>query len=297
MLKTNRLVQGAMIAALFGVLSFFNTYTASFFDAFIGYIMVVPFAWYGYRYSIRDNIAVSLASIAIVFMTGLPTFILIAVITCMMGVYIGECLKRQASQLVMLAGTTIIAFIDLILVYEVFAGLFGVDLVAEMTETYKMLASAGLGTAITLQNFLDFIPMMIMLMSLMEAYVVLILCQGLLRRFKVPFNNDFHILNFMIPLKYGYILLAILLGCYGMMRFGQFDLTIIRYIYVFVMMIFMVDGMAAAATWLIVNGHPRLSGFVFFACFIPPLLIAIELIGIFDTITQWRKDLLQHRES
>ena len=34
-LKTKKLVQGAMIAAIFGALSVFNTYTGSLFDIFI----------------------------------------------------------------------------------------------------------------------------------------------------------------------------------------------------------------------------------------------------------------------
>lgn len=40
--NTKRMVQGAMIAGLFGVLSLLNTYTGSLFDILICYVMVVP---------------------------------------------------------------------------------------------------------------------------------------------------------------------------------------------------------------------------------------------------------------
>lgn len=40
--KIRKMVQGAMIAAIFGALSIFNTYTGSMFDIFICYGMVIP---------------------------------------------------------------------------------------------------------------------------------------------------------------------------------------------------------------------------------------------------------------
>ena len=50
--NTKKMVQGAMIAAMFGVLSLLNTYTGSMFDVFICYVMVIPLVWYGYTLSL-----------------------------------------------------------------------------------------------------------------------------------------------------------------------------------------------------------------------------------------------------
>ena len=60
-LKTKKLVQGAMIAGLFGVIALINTYTGGFFDIFFCYGMVSPLAWYGYHYSLKDNFIVVFA--------------------------------------------------------------------------------------------------------------------------------------------------------------------------------------------------------------------------------------------
>ena len=66
-----RQVQGAMIAAMFGVLSLLNTYTGSMFGVFICYVMVIPLVWYGYTYTLKDNIVVSFVAMVVIAMVGL----------------------------------------------------------------------------------------------------------------------------------------------------------------------------------------------------------------------------------
>ena len=73
---TKMMVQGAMIAAIFGALSIINTYTGSLFDIFICYGMVVPIVWYGYTYDIKYNIIVCLVSMFVIMIMGLPFFII-----------------------------------------------------------------------------------------------------------------------------------------------------------------------------------------------------------------------------
>ena len=93
--NTKKMVQGAMIAAMFGVLSLLNTYTGSMFDVFICYVMVIPLVWYGYTYTLKDNIVVSFVAMVVIAMVGLPFFVISSISSCLAGLFIGEALKRK----------------------------------------------------------------------------------------------------------------------------------------------------------------------------------------------------------
>ena len=53
-MKTNKLVQGALIASLFGVLAVLNTMTGTMFDSLIGYGMAIPMAIYSYKTGLKE---------------------------------------------------------------------------------------------------------------------------------------------------------------------------------------------------------------------------------------------------
>ena len=64
-MKTNKLVQGALIASLFGVLAVLNTMTGTMFDSLIGYGMAIPMAIYSYKTGLKEALMTSLASMVI----------------------------------------------------------------------------------------------------------------------------------------------------------------------------------------------------------------------------------------
>lgn len=134
--KIRKMVQGAMIGAIFGALSIFNTYTGSMFDIFICYGMVIPLVWYSYTYRLQDGLLVSLIAMIVIMITGLPFFAISSFSSCLIGVFLGEALKRQASRSVLFLGTLSLTFFNNILLYEVFAGLLNMDLIGEMKDVY-----------------------------------------------------------------------------------------------------------------------------------------------------------------
>ncbi|MEG0593464.1 MAG: DUF2232 domain-containing protein, partial [Coprobacillus sp.] len=138
--NTKKMVQGAMIASMFGALSIFNTYTGSMFDIFICYVMVIPLVWYGYQYTLKDNIIVCVVSMFVIFMVGLPFFIISSISSCLAGLFIGEALKRKAKKEIILLGTFITSFLNNLLLYEVFAKLLNMDIVSEMTVMYQEIS-------------------------------------------------------------------------------------------------------------------------------------------------------------
>ena len=185
--NTKKMVQGAMIAAMFGVLSLLNTYTGSMFDVFICYVMVIPLVWYGYTYTLKDNIVVSFVAMVVIAMVGLPFFVISSISSCLAGLFIGEALKRKVKKETILMGTLLVTFLNNILLYEVFSGLLGMNLVAEMREMYQMLIEImpSLASQLTVETVILMIPIVLIIMSVLEMYVIILLCQIVLSRFKI----------------------------------------------------------------------------------------------------------------
>ena len=168
--NTKKMVQGAMIAAMFGVLSLLNTYTGSMFDVFICYVMVIPLVWYGYTYTLKDNIVVSFVAMVVIAMVGLPFFVISSISSCLAGLFIGEALKRKVKKETILMGTLLVTFLNNILLYEVFSGLLGMNLVAEMREMYQMLIEImpSLASQLTVETVILMIPIVLIIMSVLE---------------------------------------------------------------------------------------------------------------------------------
>ena len=68
--KTKQMVIGALMAAVFGVLSVINVYTGTMFDILFIYLMTVALAYYTFRFNEKMAFLVWLTSTVVLFMTG-----------------------------------------------------------------------------------------------------------------------------------------------------------------------------------------------------------------------------------
>lgn len=290
-MKTNKLVQGAMMAALFGTLSLFNTYTGSFLDALIGYFMVVPFAWYGYKYTLRDNVMAVIASLIVVFMTGIPSFLIIAVSACLSGLWIGECLRRHTSGGVMFLGNFLITLAETVLTYTVFSALLGIDLMSEMREIYEMVGSV-MKITVSWQVFRSLIPSIFLLEALLQCYVIILLCQALLMRFKVPFPKNFHIAEFRVSKPLGFLLVAGLVVTMICQSFFNFNNIVFYYAYLLFMFPLILQGLACLSIWLFTKGYGRMTGLIFLPLLIPNAAYIIAALGVVDIFGDLREKIV-----
>lgn len=244
--NTKKMVQGAMIAAMFGVLSLLNTYTGSMFDVFICYVMVIPLVWYGYTYTLKDNIVVSFVAMVVIAMVGLPFFVISSISSCLAGLFIGEALKRKVKKETILMGTLLVTFLNNILLYEVFSGLLGMNLVAEMREMYQMLIEImpSLASQLTVETVILMIPIVLIIMSVLEMYVIILLCQIVLSRFKIKFPGSFHIAMLHFGYKTGVFLAIIMFGSYLLKSFTDIESVYLSYAYTLTTLAFAVEGLA-----------------------------------------------------
>ncbi|HAN57504.1 MAG: DUF2232 domain-containing protein [Intestinibaculum porci] len=292
-MKTRKLVYGAMIAALVGVISLLNSYTAGTFDTLIGYFMVIPFAWYGYTYSLKDNLLVAFASIIIVLFTGLPTFLIIACYAAAFGTFVGECLHRQASKATMLLGGLIISFVVNLLEVTILAKIVDINMTRDMTSAYNSIINymPQMKKTISLSQFLNLIPMMILLLSVMECYVMLGITQIVMLRLKVPFPANFHIATFNMGKPFA-IMAAIVFGI-SMFYLQKYQLKnqVANYLYYGSFLLFAVQGMSFLAFMMLCYNHPKMPALLFILFFIPMVAQFYALIGAFDVFTGARQRL------
>ena len=287
-MKTKSLVQGAMIAGLFGVVALINTYTGGFFDIFFCYGMVSPLAWYGYHYSLKDNFIVVFASMVVVMMVSSPFFVISSLSACLSGVFIGEALKRKANKGVLFLGVFLVNILNNLMIYEVFAGVVGVDLVSEMTLIYNEL-SAFL-PYLTLDRVLALGPLIIVMTSFLEMYVIVVLTQLILRRLKVEFPGSFHLAFMHLSKLTGVILVGILVTSFVMQSILGIDHYVVMYAYLVSYLVLMIQGLSLISYVLIMKRKYKYMFLVFLGVFVFHMFYLI--IGIYDIFSDLRKNIL-----
>jgi Predicted membrane protein len=294
--NTKRMVQGAMIAGLFGVLSLLNTYTGSLFDILICYVMVVPLVWYGYTYSLKENAIVCIASMIVIIITGLPFFVISSLASCCSGMFIGECLKRKAKKETILFGTLVISFINNFMIYEVFSELLGVDLVGEIKEIYLMIETMlpSLTQSLSVEFFLSLIPIVLFILSALEMYVIVMICQLLLSRLNIEFPGSFHIAFMHIGQKTGFLLLGIILMSY-FLSFLHIHHIYLTYMYMISFMSLALQGLSLLSWILIVKRKVVWMIVVFVGILIPYIQFVYVVLGLIDIFSDFREKIMYNK--
>lgn len=292
-IDTKSIVQGAMIAALFGVLSLFNTYTGGLLDVLLCYFMVIPVAWYGYQYNIKQNLLVMIASIIVIFMFGTPFFIISSFSMLAVGVFLGEMIKRKSSKEWILLGTLLLCLLNNVLIYQVFNGLLGIDMVSEITVMMDELKSVyPLVASISLDTILSFIPMVLLVLSGLETYIIILICQLIFMRLKIEFPSNFHIATLHLSTKTGVILAAMMFGSYFIMNFLDFSHIVLYYVFLLSQMGFVVQGFSLVNLFAVMKKKRWVIVLGFLLFFIPGGMSIYVILGILDIFSDLRRNIL-----
>lgn len=294
--NTKKLVQGAAIAALCGILSLLNTYTGGFFDLFIYYFIVIYIAWYGYQYALKDTILVFLCSLIVVLFTGIPTFIIQTFAYGLIGIFIGEALQRKVSGTWLLLGTFALCLLNNVMIYTVLSALFDIDLIGEMTLLYKELIELT-NVDVSLQLFLSFIPLVLAILSVLETYVIHLLCQLVFRKLKIDYPKNFHIAQLRMPYGAGVILLAFIGAGVILLRFVESAQIFGEYCLIIGLIGLMVQGYALLNYFAVVKNlrYFIILGVFFF--FIPLGIYIYILLGFLDIFTPVRSHIKPDTEA
>ncbi len=297
-IKTRKIVQGAMIAGIFGLLSLINTYTGEMFDIFIGYAMVIGLVWYGYQYDLKDNIICAIACMIIVAMVSTPYMMVVALTSCLNGIAVSEMIKRKASLLQIFGVVWLVCFFNNFLIYEVLSGLLGMDLVKEMTAGYNMLVASypTIAQSFPLEAIISMIPMTVLLISALEMYVIVMFLSLASNRLKFPFPKKVHIVNFRMSRKWGYIVAAWMFIGYGLTMVPDLDPIYGQYVYFLSYMAYVVQGVSTISFFGIVYNKRWLIIVGILTAFIGTINSIHTILGMIDIFSDLRKNILYNKQ-
>lgn len=295
-MKTRKMVQGAMIAGLFGVLSLINTYTGNLFDIFIGYAMVVGIVWYGYQYSFKDTLMTIIASMIVVMMVSTPYFIIISFTSCLSGITVSELIKRKAGLFTIMIAVTIVCFLNNILIYDVFSVLTGISLTDSVKQGYDMMVQMypSIKEVYTIEMIISILPMALVLVSALEMYVIVMILWLSSLKLRFPFPKRVHISYLRLSRKWGYFL--------AIMMFIGYGLTMVEegthygmYIYTLCSLGFLIQGVATISFIGIVLQKKWIMIIGIITAFIGGINQIHIILGMIDIFSDLRKNLLYNK--
>lgn len=179
--KVKPIVQGAMIAGIYGVLAIVNLYTGSLFDVLFSYAMVLPMTWYSLEYSFKYSLSLLIASGVILFFVGELFFLFFSVPTLLMGIFYGYTLKKSISSRITNIGLLLISAVKNYFIFFVFGSMLGISVFEEGLEMYEMC----IAIIPRLRNILSVNASFVIIWILIfvsEAYIVEIYSNWFLKR-------------------------------------------------------------------------------------------------------------------
>lgn len=293
--KTRKIVEGATIAAIFGALFLIDLYLGGMLGYWLYFILPILVVWYGYKYELKDSLTLCIVVFCVTFIVASPMSLYYAVSAMLAGMVIGYCVKNKKNGTTLFLSTIAVTLLSNVLMYTVFAKLFEMDLIAEATEIYNMVVSLSAdilpnATFISLQTFLQFVPLILLFMAVIEAYVMIVLMMLVLPRLKVPFQYRFNFLLMQLPKSF-LLIGAVVFGIHYVKK----DLFIINYLDIIIKAIIVLQGVSLVGLYFTLNKHVILYFIAMLLLFIPYSWLIYGILGIADIMIGLKQKLLYNR--
>lgn len=242
--KTLKVTQGALLAAVFGVLVFLNRQTAGIVQEFLIYIYPLPVAVYTARYGWKAGVPAAVAMALLAFFLGTPAYAFYSGMCLLTGLVFGQCLNRKvpAEKMIFLIMLSSIAMNLLSLLFA--EAVSGISMQQEAEELKQLMEemlgtmAAGAGTAgaagsaedaqqaigIVQEMFtMDYLKRIIIVSSVLggglQGFLTYELGLLIMRRLKIRVPQPKSVYSFRPPVWTAYLALAgFLVYTFGMNR-------------------------------------------------------------------------------
>lgn len=197
--ETLKLVEGAMATVLVGVLFIIDLYTGGMIGYFLFLIIPTLIVWYSVRYRISDTVVLGISMIVVTLLVASPLNIFYVIFGLLSGQIAAIGVKRKVKPftlLLLITGATLIAQIIL---YTLAAGILEMNIVMEITEVYHFMTTILPTMPISLETMLSLIPITLLMMSIIEAYLMIMCMNVILPRVKVAFECRINFLLINLP--------------------------------------------------------------------------------------------------
>ncbi len=300
-MKTRKLVEGAIIAAIYAVFLVINLYTAGVLEYMIYLVMPIPFVVYGYKYGWKYNLMLVFTTSVITIFVSLPTTLIYMITANAVGLAIGHGLNKGWSTRNIFLAIIVICGIFNILTMTIFSALFDIDLLRDAKEIYnlcsELLASINININVSLDQIVTLMIPISILTILMESYFMMFVSLLFANRIGLKVTMKFNIFYLRLPKWVAFI--AILCIIYA--PFTQMDLSITSILFQFVyysgLIALIVEGIIAISFVSIVKGHRWLPMLVAITAFIPFVNYFHCICGIIDIFSDFRTKLLYNNRT
>ena len=193
--EIRKLTDGAMMAAIIGVLLLINRQTAGLLESFLLFAFPLPMVFYGAKYGWKASWLVFAAIAVLCFIIGTPQTWFYVLSESLIGMVYGCGVYHRTSMHTIVMRTVIMAVVADVLSMLVFAKFFGYDLTGEIKE-YKTAINQALdqsGAAVPSSINLDSMLKTVIILStvltgVMEGIITHLLSRLMLKRmrFRLP---------------------------------------------------------------------------------------------------------------
>lgn len=187
-----KITDGAMMAAIVGVMLLINRQTAGLIETSFVWVMPLPMVFYSAKYGLKDSWIVFVSVLLLTFILGTPQTIFYVMSEMIIGVTYGSGIHDRTSGRKLVIRTMLLAVIADILSMLVFASFFGYDLTSEVNEYTDIMKQAyeSMGTAIPesfdLKGMIETVVVVSVVVSgVMEGFVTHILSRLMLKRLRI----------------------------------------------------------------------------------------------------------------
>lgn len=297
--KTQEIVYGAMMLALYALFMLFDRYSGGMLYMALYYFLPLPFIVYGLKYGTKMYGAMMFGAVVLGFMFGLAETAFFGLTAILVSYVIVRGIQNNWTGTKTMLLVMLLTVGTQILSVTLFAALFGYDMAAElqsiismiseMTETLSMMGS-GYSFYISEQQIRVIFGFTTVLMGCLEAYLFTTLSDLILIRLKMARVPKFSLIN----LRFSKLIGILFIVFYILQMKMQNDFVLFGFLS-FYMMILAQGVSYCFFLNSVFTRKPLLNSLAFIACFIPLINYFIAGMGLLDIFSENRKKIMYNK--
>ena len=302
-----RITDGAMMAAIIGVMLFIDRQTAGMISGGFVWLLPIPMVFYSAKYGMKNSWMLFIAVLLLTFVLGTPQTWFYMVSEILIGILYGSGIYNKTSTRKLVIRTILLAVVADVLSMLVFASFFGYDIASEVVE-YQKIVTKALGQAKqTLPSNIDLTGLIrnalvvsVVVGGVLNGLVTHLLSRLMLKRLRIYTADVSPISSYYPPKWSGYIgILGLVMFYYSsynafenalMQSFLQgFGMIGVMYLAAF--------GVIAAMIYTKMRFHVKGFAAIVIVIFAMMMPVAFALFGYFYITTDLHDRLIQGVDS
>lgn len=209
--KVRKLTDGAMMAAIAGVMLLINRQTAELLESLFLFIFPLPMVFYSAKYGKKDSWIVLAAIVLLAFVLGTIQTVILTASESFIGLMYGSGVYSHMNTRKLVLRTMLAAVMVDLFSMLIFASFFGYDVTGEISEYKEIINQAfaqngqSLSSSVDLDSFLRTIFIVsTILTGILEGYITHILSRLMLKRLRFHVEPPTPIFAYYPPKWSGY---------------------------------------------------------------------------------------------